>query len=343
MKLSVFSSFSLFIFISAFIIGGLSWYWYHSFSEKKCEEKYELINPNVPCGHAELVISKAGYVDLKRDLLEFIEEQTSLGQVNEVSVYFRDLNNGPVMGINETADFSPASLLKLPLAFLLYWQDENNPGYFIKAPKLVYAQSLVERTEEEKKRTPVSSNLSQLFPPPEEINPNTPYTVKELIRRLLTYSDNRANDVLIQHVVDTFGGVEAPLEIYRELGILSPETIDDETISVRGYSSIFRLLYHSSFLSPEHSEELLNFMSESTFTQGLRAGVPEDVEVAHKFGEREIMAQKNFQLHDCGIVYYPDNPYLICIMTKGSSMQHLPKIISEISRMVYEEVDSRRL
>ncbi len=78
------------------------------------------------------------------------------------------------------------------------------------------------------------------------------------------------------------------------------------------------------------------------------AGVPSTVDVAHKFGERTTLASdtestETKQLHDCGIVYFPENPYLLCVMTRGTDFKVLEGIISDISRMVYEEVDSRRL
>lgn len=70
--------------------------------------------------------------------------------------------------------------------------------------------------------------------------------------------------------------------------------------------------------------------------------MPASVKVAHKFGER-LLEDSTRQLHDCGIVYYPENPYLICIMTHGNVYENLEKTIQDISKMVYKEVDSRRL
>ena len=72
------------------------------------------------------------------------------------------------------------------------------------------------------------------------------------------------------------------------------------------------------------------------------AELPNDIVVAHKFGERDL-EDNTKQLHDCGVVYYPQNPYLICIMTHGQSYKSLERIIQHISGKVYKEVDSRKL
>lgn len=56
-----------------------------------------------------------------------------------------------------------------------------------------------------------------------------------------------------------------------------------------------------------------------------------------------VFASGVVELHDCGIIYYPNNPYVLCVMTRGDSMEELKKIISTISLMTYKEVDSRRL
>ena len=81
------------------------------------------------------------------------------------------------------------------------------------------------------------------------------------------------------------------------------------------------------------------------FRDGLVAGVPGNIEVAHKFGEREVDSQQT-QLHDCGIVYYPKRPYLLCVMTRGQHTddgavdeQKLQAIIKEVSTIVYNYVE----
>jgi hypothetical protein len=67
--------------------------------------------------------------------------------------------------------------------------------------------------------------------------------------------------------------------------------------------------------------------------------VPENVVVAHKFGEKVLdEAAGTYQLHDCGIVYAGDTPYSLCVMTQGKDIDRLAGFISEVSALVYSEV-----
>ncbi|MHB8709527.1 MAG: serine hydrolase, partial [Desulfuromonadales bacterium] len=73
---------------------------------------------------------------------------------------------------------------------------------------------------------------------------------------------------------------------------------------------------------------------------GLTAGLPKSIEVAHKFGERGDLAGA-MQLHDCGVIYHPDTPYLLCVMTRGDQHNQMTAAIAETSRMVYDEVTTQ--
>lgn len=305
-----------------------------------CEAKYPHVNGRTVCADKP-VINKKGYASLRGNIEEYIELKKQEKEVTHVSVYFRDLNIGPVFGVHELDSFAPASLLKVPLAILYLSKEEESPGFLTRQPKLRYTLP-GEAYLKDKNRAFSSLNLSQAFPPPDEIKPGEPYGVEDLLFRLLAYSDNRANDLLTEHALAVFGEDEF-VEIFRELGMLESDSIGDEVITVRSYSSMFRLLYNVSFLNPELSEKMLSWLSQSSFTEGLVAGVPAGVRVAHKFGERELEGTSVQQLHDCGVVYYPDNPYLLCVMTKGKDVHTLAGVIADISRFVYEEVDSRRL
>ena len=76
----------------------------------------------------------------------------------------------------------------------------------------------------------------------------------------------------------------------------------------------------------------------TSFKDGLLAGVPRDVTVAHKFGSRRIGESEKVQLHDCGIVYAPERPYILCVMTQGSDFTKLAGVIKSISANVYQSV-----
>jgi beta-lactamase class A len=230
------------------------------------------------------------------------------------------------MGISEFYEFAPASLLKLPFALVYFMEKEN--GENIRFDQLI--------TYSPTQSLPVQNFTSQAV-----LKEGESYSVEDLLRRMISYSDNNAYSMLAQYL-DMFGRKDAVRNTLLEFGILLSDDPYDKSISVRRYASIFRGLYNSSLISSENSEKLLSWLSESDFKNGLLARLPENIVAAHKFGERDL-EDGTKQLHDCGIIYYAQNPYLLCVMTHGRSYVDLEQVIQNISESVYREVDSRRL
>lgn len=297
-----------------------------NFSCKNSGFKY--ISPNLFCEDS-YVVKKIAYASMKDKLVNLISEKQKEGSVTDVSIYFRDLEDGPTLGIDEHDTYAPASLLKLPI-FLTYLSVEDDIPGFLNT-ELSFQES--------------SEELKQFFPPTKEIEQNKSYTLEEMIESMIKYSDNRAYYVLVNYIEKI-----APKDInlvqrtFIDLGIITPKNFQDQTISVKSYASIFSQLYYSSFFSKkEFSERALKILADTDFHQGLVSGVPKDIAIAHKFGERSDLPNGEVQLHDCGIVYYPKNPYLLCVMTRGKDFGKLSETIGEVSKMVYEEFDSRKL
>ena len=84
-------------------------------------------------------------------------------------------------------------------------------------------------------------------------------------------------------------------------------------------------------------------MSNTKYKDGIASGVPKDVAVAQKYGER-VSGTGNIiqvvELHNCGIVYAADHPYALCVMTKGVDINKLTLVLKDISKIVYNYVQS---
>jgi beta-lactamase class A len=139
------------------------------------------------------------------------------------------------------------------------------------------------------------------------------------LRALLTEDDLK----------NTFAQVGVPFTIQGE----------DLRLSVKQYASFFRILYNASYLNRENSEYALSVLARIAFDQGLRGTLPQTMPIAHKFGERSNLGTDGpNQLHDCGILYYPESPYLLCVMTRGDNIPHLQQAIQAISDVIYKDV-----
>lgn len=275
------------------------------------QKGYNYISPLLECGSSH----DLGRNDLKNKLEDVIEKNVKNRNINYASIYFRDLNNGPWIGINEKENFTPASLLKVPLMIAYLKIAETNPSIL----------------ENEIMVTDSGHTLSQNIIPLRNVEAGKSYKIKDLLEYMIIYSDNQAANTLINHI-----DINILNKIYLDLGIKSPEDGQPENfMSVRDYASFFRILYNASYLNRDMSEQALKILTHSQFNQGLSAGVPTQVPVAHKFGERVILGDK--QLHDCGIVYKENMPYLLCIMTRGNDFNKMSSTIREISGLVYSE------
>jgi beta-lactamase class A len=183
-------------------------------------------------------------------------------------------------------------------------------------------------------------SLEQTIAPKNRLVVGQLYTVNDLLSRMIIDSDNEATSLLIANTDQAFLD-----RVFKDLHLPIRRNNQQETIlSPEILSTFFRVLYNASYLNRPFSNEALSLLAKADFTQGIQAGVPTDIQVAHKFGERIYTNAQNHslltELHDCGIVYHPTNPYFLCIMTKGASVETQKKTIQNLSSLVYQKMDT---
>jgi beta-lactamase class A len=276
---------------------------------------YFLVNPLLDCYDLE-ESTLAAMMRLERDIEKYIEESIENNAILHCSVYYRDLNNGPWIGIKEDEKYAPASLLKVPMLIAALKQAEEDPSFLSKTITYVPRQNeLVQNIVENSFRLIVGKE----------------YTIDQLLNFMIIYSDNTSKDILLDHLLLTNFN-----SIFHDLGIdIAKYGTEDNFLSVKEYATYFRMLYNATYLSKEMSNKALEILTKTTFKSGISQGVPENIIVAHKFGERTFANNSTIQLHESGIVYKENSPYLICIMVKGSSFQSNAKVIEDISKIVY--------
>lgn len=285
-----------------------------------------LTSPLLECGELSQSISDQTLSSLRSAVQKLMTTRQESGDLSFASVYFRDLNNGPWFGINESEEFFPASLLKLPLAMSFYNKAEDDPSILTK--EITY--------------TPDPSTASQIQPfgPTRNVEQGKMYTVKDLLDIMLQESSNEAA-VALSNIVKP----AQITDVYHNLGLVPPIFGQDYKIDTHKYASFFRILYNATYVNKSSSESILKSLTDASFKDGLVAGVPQGVLVAHKFGSRQVDASGNtVQLHDCGIIYAPQKPYILCVMTQGTDFTTLAGFIKSVSESVYKNVagDTRK-
>ena len=286
------------------------------------EPGYKLISPLLTCDITRTQTSRI-LQPLEKTLLSFIEKEKAEKRVTKVSLYFRDYQKGAWVSISENEKYAPASLLKVPVLIAYLKLAETDPAILMR--RITYTD-------------PIDYNHDTHFTPRETLIQGRSYTIEELLTRMIKHSDNKAASALIDRLDQ-----KVLEEIYTDLGLVLPPAPTKEYVefmTVKSYAYFFRVLYNATYLSRAMSEKALALLAGTDFEIGLKAGVPKNIEVAHKFGERTLFEiDSNLKdLHDCGVVYLPEHPYLLCIMTQGYDFETLADEIKQISQMIYADV-----
>lgn len=254
------------------------------------------------------------WADLKRKISETINSVPK-EKLEKVSVFVSGLNQGRWIGINENELYPPASMSKVIIMMIYLRGEQENPGLLDK--KMTYTSKDIAVT---------LNNLTSL-------KVGQSYTISDLIDKMIIDSDNGAEALLFFNADQKFFS-----GLFSALGI---KGFEDGIfyISPRQYSLFFRIIYNATFLDADLSEKALNILSQTKYNDGIVAGVPSNIVVAHKFGQyTNPKNNHDIELHDCGIIYLPQNPYFLCIMTKGEDLEVSSLIIKTISELVYKNL-----
>ena len=325
----------LFIFSFGLLIGfSIEWYMTTTreadavFGFRKIHpinNRFQFINPLIGFDISEKRYSE--YTGLKNQIENYINSPEVSGKINSISVYFRNLETGDWVGINQNEDYDPASLLKVPI--MMFYLKLAESDEYILSRTYAYTKSDINLL-----KSVQGGDLST------RLIEGKQYTVEELIYEMIVRSDNIAKYLLILN--SSQGNFN---EIYGDLGIQIHKEGNVYTISSKIYSLFFRTLYNATFLNQEMSEKALKILSEAEFKNGLVAGVAPDIRVAHKFGQYASITNgkvTSVEAHDCGIIYYPDSPYALCVMTRGHNTGQLEGIIQQISQVTYHFIQEQK-
>lgn len=278
-----------------------------------------LTNPLLECDLSGNRIASKRFEPLEGVLKGIIKEKTKQGILEHASVYYRSMNSARWAGINETETFAAASLIKVPLLFVYYRDADRTPA--ILGDSIVYDGSFDHSKEQNIK--------------PSHLLTVGTHTVEDLLHDMIAYSGNNSMDLLLARMQG-----DQVKAVSQDLGVtIQRSKIGDALFSSQDFSTFFRVLYNASYLSRDSSEKALALLTETDYRDGLVAGVPKEVTVAHKFGERivqKVAGQEDYaELHDCGIVYDKTEPYFLCVMTRGKDLNQLSGVIRDLSTAVY--------
>lgn len=229
-------------------------------------------------------------------------------------IIVKDLKRGWTISHNPGRLFPSASLVKIPVMAALYQAEVK--GHISLDDSFPILRRL---------KAKGSGNLRYN-------KPGTRFTVRELIYRMITESDNTATNVL----ANMFG-----LEYYNaqflNLGLrhtnFSRMIMDlrkrnrgiDNYTTAEDMARLLELIYKSEL---EGSEEMLEILKDQKINDRLAAGIPAGWQIGHKTGLLRNTC------HDVGIIYSPTNDYLICALTNYRRDPKWAKLfITDISKL----------
>jgi beta-lactamase class A len=231
---------------------------------------------------------------------------------SSVSIYFEFLNTGANISINQNGEFFPASLLKVPIAMAAVKNIEEGKWNW---------ETGLELTESDK-----DNHFGFLYEQPA----GTIFTVQYLIEQMLENSDNTAYYTLLRNLEKN----PPTQSVWNHLGLQEFFTTDGK-ISAKRYAVVLRSLYNAAYLSKDNSAKIIMLLSQTPFTEYLEQGLPQEVEFAHKIGE--IPNQSIYM--DAGIVYLPNRPYVLIVMTQGKEKKEAENIMKDISLRAYQYIN----
>lgn len=259
-----------------------------------------------------------------KDAVEAPLQELSKEKNVSISVFTKSYPDGFWYGYNENASFKMGSLFKVISLINYLHQSEANAK--ILDEKIKFDDPDLIRYYD-----------AQGYEPKEKMKLGETYSIRQLLERMIIYSDNVAS-VLLEKRDNKLSfknlAVQLDTPIYEGVAPFRP-------ITIKEFSNFFQILFNGTFLNRENSEWALELLTKADFQGGIRSVVPENIPISHKFGEAYIDGIHYF--NHCGIVYQPQNPFLLCLSIQGKNEADLISAAKTVAELVYQAHQSHQL
>ncbi len=163
-------------------------------------------------------------------------------------------------------------------------------------------------------------------------------TVERVARLMIVRSSNLATNLLMERLEATRVNATAhalgadSIQVLRgvEDGKAYAQGLNNTT-TARDLAMLLDAIARGRAASRAQSIRMVDFLLGQEFNEGIPAGVPAGVRVAHKTGEITAIS------HDAAIVYPPGRgPYVLVVLTKGYADPHQAyRLMADLSGLVY--------
>ena len=231
----------------------------------------------------------------------------------------KDLRTGETCAFNENEVVASASLIKMFIMIRAFQK--------IKAGEMM----LEVRAED------VVDFSVLLFLDPRK------YSLRELLKLMIVYSDNTATNVLI----DLFGmdGINSTIsDLGYSDSVLQRKMMDfraaeegrQNFTSVKEMLDLMERLYEDRLLGAPYDQQMLDIMKGQADETMMRQELPDELVIARKSGELDALD------HDIAIVYTEKGNYIyIFFAWDAKDNNHARKILAETSKMVFDDFMSK--
>lgn len=146
-------------------------------------------------------------------------------------------------------------------------------------------------------------------------------TLEKCLDDMIVKSDNPCGEVLLQRI-----GYTALTNELKAVGLTGTSFTGSEPVTTAGDLAVFNASLESGqLMSPASRERLLGAMKRNVYRQGIPAGT--NGTVANKVGFLDAY------LHDAAVIYGPNGPAVLCVMTSGSSWATIADLTKQIEAL----------
>lgn len=272
----------------------------------------------------------ASQPDLARDVDRIIAAHR--GKTIAVAMY--DLRDGTSFLRNEREVFHAASTMKVPVMLGIF-EAVSNGELRLDQPVLVRNQfvSIFDGTRYAlEAREDSDKGLYGLL--------GREVPLEELVRRMIDKSSNLATNIVIELI-----GAKRVMNLMKRIGANDIQVlrgVEDDKAYRAGINNtttawdlmlIFRALGERRVISEEASRKMIDILAAQEHNDGIPAGLPKGIVVAHKTGSITQIS------HDAGLVMRPDgSAYVLVVLTRGFRKgSDSDRIIAAISRAAWRK------